>query len=86
VLRELRSVETLDLKVAVEAGGCNDGEYRVSGWVKAFTKDWCGFAAPALATDRGAMKEVIIALLWFVARWASMIVSSFIPVKPFSSR
>jgi hypothetical protein len=68
VLRELGAVERFGLKVGVKAGCHNVGEDRVSGCIQVLTKGWCGFAAPALTTDRSALKEVVIALLRFVAR------------------
>jgi hypothetical protein len=76
VRRELGAVESFRLKVGVEASCHNVGEYRIGGCVQAFAKGRGGFAAPSLTTDCSALKDVIVALLWFSARRTLMVVSS----------
>ena len=83
VFFKLGAVEGFGLEVGTESRGHYVRKFGVGGCVKSFAKSRGGFVAPSLTADCCALKEVVVALLRFVARWTPVIVSSFVSVDIF---
>jgi hypothetical protein len=84
VFFKLGAVKRFGLEVGTESRGHYVRKFGVGGCVKSFAKSRGGFVAPSLTADCCALKEVVVALLRFVARWTPVIVPSFVLVEIFS--